>query len=168
MAEQIIRTSITDAMGPKYLTYAMYSIKDRALADLRDGLKPVGLRGLYTMAEMGLRASSKHKKSARVVVNVIGNYHPHGDISVYEALVRFSQPWSLRYPLVDMQGNNGSRDGDTPAAMRYTEMRLTPYAEQMLKDINKNTVNFKPNYDDTEQEPTVLPSLIPNLLANGM
>lgn len=167
MAEQIIRTSITDAMGPKYLTYAMYSIKDRALADLRDGLKPVGLRGLYTMAEMGLRASSKHKKSARVVGNVIGYYHPHGDISVYDALVRFSQPWSLRYPLVDMQGNNGSRDGDTPAAMRYTEMRLTPYAEQMLKDINKNTVNFKPNYDDTEQEPTVLPSLIPNLLANG-
>ena len=167
MAEQIIRTSITDAMGPKYLTYAMYSIKDRALADLRDGLKPVGLRGLYTMSEMGLKASSKHKKSARVVGNVIGYYHPHGDTSVYEALVRFSQPWSLRYPLVEMQGNNGSRDGDSPAAMRYTEMRLTPYAEQMLKDINKDTVDFKPNYDDTETEPTVLPSLIPNLLANG-
>lgn len=167
MAEQIIKQSIWDTMAPRYLTYAKYSIKDRALADDRDGLKPVGIRGLYTMHEMGLKSSGVTKKSARVVGNVIGYYHPHGDISVYEALVRFSQPWSLRYPLVFMQGNNGSRDGDSPAAMRYTEMKMTPYAEQMLKDINKNTVDYKPNYDDTEQEPVVLPSLIPNLLANG-
>lgn len=167
MAERIIKQSIWDAMGPRYLTYAKYSIKDRALTVAKDGLKPVGIRGLYTMNNMGLKSNGAPKKSARVVGNVIGYYHPHGDISVYEALVRFSQAWSLRYPLVFMQGNNGSRDGDSPAAMRYTEMKLTAYAEQMLKDINKDTVDFKSNYDDTELEPKVLPSLIPNLLANG-
>ena len=158
---------IEDEMRASYLDYAMSVIVARALPDVRDGLKPVQRRILYAMSEMGLRPGSAFKKSASVVGEVMGKYHPHGDAPIYDAMVRMAQSWSLRYPLVDGQGNYGSVDNDPPAAMRYTEARLAPIAEEMLADIDKNTVDFTPNYDESRNEPTVLPARLPNLLVNG-
>lgn len=158
---------ITEEMKESYLDYAMSVIVSRALPDARDGLKPVQRRILYTMNEMGLRHNAKFVKSARVVGDTMGRYHPHGDIPIYEAMARMAQDFSLRYPLIQGQGNWGSIDGDSPASMRYTEAKLTPIAEEMLKDIEKDTVNFNDNYDATRKEPVVLPSKIPNLLING-
>jgi len=165
--EKVITTFIEDEMKSSYLTYAMSVIVSRALPDVRDGLKPVHRRILYGMQELGLTHDKPYKKSARVVGDVLGKYHPHGDQAVYDALVRMAQDFTMRYPLVDGQGNFGSVDGDAPAAMRYTEVRLLPIAELMLSDIEKNTVDFVPNFDDTLQEPSVLPSAFPNLLVNG-
>ena len=145
----------------------MSVIVSRALPDVRDGLKPVHRRVLYGMSELGVLSNKQYKKSARIVGEVLGKYHPHGDTSVYDAMVRMAQEWSLRYPLVDGQGNYGSVDGDSPAAMRYTEARMAKIAEEMLADIDKNTVNYQLNFDDTLEEPTVLPSAFPNLLVNG-
>src|SRR3989338_7215961 len=145
----------------------MSTIIDRALPDVRDGLKPVHRRILYSMQEMGLRHSSKPQKSAKVVGHAMGNYHPHGDTAIYDSLARMAQDFSLRYPLVDGQGNFGSIDGDNPAAMRYTEARLDSIADQLLVDIDKDTVNFRDNYDGSHQEPVVLPTRVPNLLING-
>lgn len=158
---------ITEEMKESYLDYAMSVIVSRALPDARDGLKPVQRRILYTMNEMGLRHNAKFVKSARVVGDTMGRYHPHSDIPIYEAMARMAQDFSLRYPLIQGQGNWGSIDGDSPASMRYTEAKLTPIAEEMLKDIEKDTVNFNDNYDATRKEPVVLPSKIPNLLING-
>ncbi len=154
-------------MKTAYIDYSMSVIVSRALPDVRDGLKPVHRRVLYGMQELGVLSNRPYKKAARIVGEVLGKYHPHGDGSVYDTMVRMAQEWSLRYPLVDGQGNFGSIDGDSPAAMRYTEARLTRLAEEMLADIDKNTVDFRPNFDDSLQEPTVLPSRIPNLLING-
>src|SRR5579859_1742726 len=154
-------------MKESFIDYSMSVIVARALPDVRDGLKPVHRRILYAMNELGLVPGRPYKKSATVVVDVLGKYHPHGDISVYDALVRMVQEFSLRYPLVDGQGNFGSVDGDPAAAYRYTEARLTRIAMEMLADIDKNTVDFAPNFDDRLQEPKVLPSAIPNLLVNG-
>src|SRR5665811_1367851 len=154
-------------MRTAYLDYAMSVIVGRALPDVRDGLKPVHRRVLYAMNELGLVPGRPYKKSATVVGDVLGKYHPHGDSSVYDAIVRMVQDFSLRYPLVDGQGNFGSVDGDSAAAYRYTEARLTRIAVEMLADIDKNTVDFAPNFDDRLQEPTVLPSAVPNLLING-
>jgi len=154
-------------MRSAYLDYAMSVIVSRALPDARDGLKPVQRRILYAMHDMGLRANSAYKKSARIVGEVLGKYHPHGDQAVYEAMARMAQDFSMRYPLVDGQGNFGSIDGDSPAAMRYTEARLSRIAEEMLVDIDKDTVDFVDNFDGSLQEPTVLPARIPNLLING-
>ena len=165
--ENIISINIEDEMRGAYIDYSMSVIISRALPDVRDGLKPVHRRVLYGMAEMGLNYNRAPKKSARIVGDVMGKYHPHGDASVYDTMVRMAQPFSLRYPLVDGQGNFGSIDGDSPAAMRYTEARLQQIAGEMLGDINKNTVDFQANYDDTVQEPTVLPSGLPNLIING-
>ena len=168
MKEDAIRTvNINDEMQQAYLDYAMSVIVSRALPDARDGLKPVQRRILYAMYDMGLRANSPYKKSARIVGEVLGKYHPHGDSSVYEAMARMAQDFSMRYPLVDGQGNFGSIDGDPPAAMRYTEARLAPPALDMLAEINKDTVDFAPNFDDTLSEPAVLPASLPNLLVNG-
>src|SRR5918998_6861902 len=153
-------------MRSSFLDYAMYAIVSRALPDVRDGLKPVHRRVLYGMHENGLQPNRPYKKSANVVGAVMGNYHPHGDTAIYDTLVRMAQPFSLRYPLVDGQGNFGSLDGDPAAAMRYTECRLTRLATEMLRDIDAATVDFKPNYDESRQEPTVLPSRFPNLLVN--
>ncbi|MFN7088357.1 MAG: DNA topoisomerase (ATP-hydrolyzing) subunit A, partial [Candidatus Paceibacteria bacterium] len=161
------KREIGDEMRESYLDYAMSVIVSRALPDVRDGLKPVHRRILYSMHEMGLRHDAKYVKSARIVGNTLANFHPHGDIAVYDALVRLAQPFSLRYPLVQGQGNFGSIDGDSPAAQRYTEARLTQIAEELLQDIEKDTVDFQPNYDATKEEPKVLPSRIPNLLLNG-
>lgn len=165
--ERIIPINIEDEMKTAYIDYSMSVIVSRALPDVRDGLKPVHRRVLYGMLELGLQHNKPYKKSARIVGEVLGKYHPHGDASVYDTMVRMAQDWSLRYPLVDGQGNFGSMDGDPPAAMRYTEARLTKLAEELLVDIDKNTVEFKPNFDDSLQEPTVLPSRFPNLLVNG-
>src|SRR5918996_648476 len=154
-------------MRTSYLDYAMSVIVSRALPDVRDGLKPVHRRILYTMGEMGLSATSSYRKCAAIVGEVMGKYHPHGDVALYDALVRLAQDFSMRYPLVDGQGNFGSVDGDSPAAMRYTEARLTRIAEELLVDIDKDTVDFRPNFDDSLKEPTVLPAKIPNLLING-
>jgi DNA gyrase subunit A len=154
-------------MKSAYIDYSMSVIVSRALPDVRDGLKPVHRRVLYGMLDLGVTSTKPHKKSARIVGDVLGKYHPHGDSSVYFAMVRMAQDWSLRYPMVDGQGNFGSIDGDSPAAMRYTEARLKKIAEEMLADINKETVDFQLNFDDTLEEPTVLPSRIPNLLVNG-
>src|SRR5919109_834226 len=154
-------------MRKSYLDYAMSVIVGRALPDIRDGLKPVHRRVLYTMSLLGLVWNRGYKKSARVVGDCMGKFHPHGDSAIYETLVRMVQDFSLRYPLVDGQGNFGSIDGDPAAAYRYTEARLTPVAMEMLADIDKSTVDFVPNFDDRLQEPTVLPSGIPNLLVNG-
>ena len=154
-------------MKSAYIDYSMSVIVSRALPDVRDGLKPVHRRVLYGMHELGIAYNKAHKKSARIVGEVLGKYHPHGDSSVYDTMVRMAQEWSLRYPLVDGQGNFGSMDGDSPAAMRYTEARLRRISDEMLSDINKNTVDFALNFDDTLEEPTVLPSRIPNLLING-
>lgn len=167
MAERIISKSVGDIVKPRYKIYAHSVLEDRAIPDIHTGLKPVMLKNLYSMYDMGLKSNTKPKKAAKVVGDVLGRLHPHGDQSVYDAMVRTTQDWSLRYPLIDLQGNNGSRDGDPAAAYRYTEVRLTKYGEQLLKDINKNTIDFKPNYDDTELEPITLPSMLPNLLANG-
>ncbi|MBI1288949.1 MAG: DNA gyrase subunit A [Flavobacteriales bacterium] len=165
--ERIIPINIEDEMKTAYIDYSMSVIVSRALPDVRDGLKPVHRRVLFGMLELGVRSTSAYKKSARIVGEVLGKYHPHGDSSVYDTMVRMAQEWSLRYPLVDGQGNFGSVDGDSPAAMRYTEARLRKIAEELLSDIDKDTVDFSLNFDDTLQEPTVLPTRIPNLLVNG-
>lgn len=165
--DRIIPINIEEEMKSAYIDYSMSVIVSRALPDVRDGLKPVHRRVLYGMLDLGVTSTKPHKKSARIVGDVLGKYHPHGDSSVYFAMVRMAQEWSLRYPMVDGQGNFGSIDGDFPAAMRYTEARLKKIAEEMLADINKDTVDFQLNFDDTLDEPTVLPSRIPNLLVNG-
>lgn len=165
--EKIIQVNIENQMKSAYIDYSMSVIVSRALPDVRDGLKPVHRRVLYGMLDLGILSNRPYKKSARIVGEVLGKYHPHGDTSVYDAMVRMAQEWSLRYPLIDGQGNFGSIDGDSPAAMRYTEARLRKIAEEMLADINKNTVDFQLNFDDSLEEPTVLPSKIPNLLVNG-
>ncbi len=164
---QVIPVRIEDTLAKSYLEYSMSVIVGRALPDVRDGLKPVHRRILYAMYKMGITSSSPYKKSARIVGDVIGKYHPHGDSAVYEALVRMAQDFSMRMPLIDGQGNFGSIDGDNAAAMRYTEARLTKIAEELLRDIDKDTVDFVPNYDGTEKEPVVLPARFPNLLVNG-
>jgi DNA gyrase subunit A len=165
--ERIISVSIEDEMKTAYIDYSMSVIVSRALPDVRDGLKPVHRRVLYGMLELGVRSNSSFRKSARIVGDVLGKYHPHGDSSVYDTMVRMAQHWSLRYPLVDGQGNFGSVDGDSPAAMRYTEARLKRTAEELLSDLEKDTVDFSPNFDDSLSEPSVLPTRIPNLLVNG-
>ena len=154
-------------MRGAYIDYSMSVIISRALPDVRDGLKPVHRRVLYAMLELGNHYNRAYKKSARVVGDVIGKYHPHGDMSIYDALVRLAQDFSLRYPLVDGQGNFGSVDGDRAAAMRYTEIRMMRLSHQMLEDLDKETVDFTPNYDESLDEPSVLPTVIPALLANG-
>lgn len=163
----IIPINIEEEMRTAYIDYSMSVIISRALPDARDGLKPVHRRVLYAMFESGFLHNRPYKKSARTVGDVMAKYHPHGDFSIYNTMVRMAQPWSLRYPLIDGQGNFGSLDGDSPAAMRYTESRLKRIAEEMLVDINKDTVNFQPNYDDSDEEPSVLPAKLPNLLLNG-
>ena len=165
--EKLISINIEDEMKSAYIDYSMSVIVSRALPDVRDGLKPVHRRVLYGMHELGVRSNSAYKKSARIVGEVLGKYHPHGDTSVYDTMVRMAQEWSLRYMLVDGQGNFGSVDGDSPAAMRYTEARMRKIAEEMLADIDKNTVDHQLNFDDTLKEPTVLPARVPNLLVNG-
>jgi DNA gyrase subunit A len=165
--ENIITINIEEEMKSAYIDYSMSVIVSRALPDVRDGLKPVHRRVLFGMSELGVVSNKPFKKSARIVGEVLGKYHPHGDSSVYDAMVRMAQPWSLRGPLVDGQGNFGSVDGDSPAAMRYTEARMTKLAEEMLVDLEKNTVDFQLNFDDSLEEPTVLPSGFPNLLVNG-
>ena len=165
--EKIIQINIEDEMKSAYIDYSMSVIVSRALPDVRDGFKPVHRRVLYGMQDLGVYSNRPYKKSARIVGEVLGKYHPHGDSSVYDTMVRMAQPWSLRYPLVDGQGNFGSVDGDSPAAMRYTEARLRKIAEEMLSDLEKETVDFAPNFDDSLEEPTVLPTKIPNLLVNG-
>jgi len=165
--EKIVKVNIENQMKSAYIDYSMSVIVSRALPDVRDGLKPVHRRVLYGMLDLGVLSNRSYKKSARIVGEVLGKYHPHGDSSVYDAMVRMAQDWSLRYPLVDGQGNFGSIDGDSPAAMRYTEARLRKIAEEMLADIDKETVDFQLNFDDSLMEPTVLPSGIPNLLVNG-
>jgi DNA gyrase subunit A len=165
--EKLIPINIEDEMKSAYIDYSMSVIVSRALPDVRDGLKPVHRRVLFGMHELGVRSNTAHKKSARIVGEVLGKYHPHGDTSVYDTMVRMAQEWSLRYMLIDGQGNFGSVDGDSPAAMRYTEARMRRISEDMLADIDKETVDFKLNFDDTLKEPTVLPARIPNLLVNG-
>lgn len=165
--EKIIKINIEEEMKTAYIDYSMSVIVARALPDVRDGLKPVHRRVLFGMNELGVYSNRPYKKSARIVGEVLGKFHPHGDISVYDAMVRMAQEWSMRYPLVEGQGNFGSVDGDSPAAMRYTEARLKKLAEEALADLEKNTVDFKPNFDDTLEEPVVLPSKIPMLLLNG-
>ncbi len=165
--QKIIPVNIEDQMKSAYIDYSMSVIVSRALPDVRDGLKPVHRRILYGMDDLGLRANKPYKKSARVVGEVLGKYHPHGDSSVYDAMIRMGQPWSMRYPLVQIQGNKGSIDGDSPAAMRYTEARLEKLSDELLDDIKKDTVDFRLNFDDSLEEPTVLPAKYPNLLVNG-
>ena len=165
--QKIIPINIEEEMKSAYIDYSMSVIVSRALPDVRDGLKPVHRRILYAMNELGLTFNKAHRKSARVVGEVLGKYHPHGDTAVYDAMVRMGQDWSLRYPLIDGQGNYGHVDGDSPAAMRYTEARLSKIADEVLADIKKNTVDFQLNFDDSIEEPTVLPSKVPNLLING-
>ena len=163
----IQQVDIDQQMRTAYLDYAMSVIVSRALPDARDGLKPVHRRILFAMNELSMRSNAAYKKSARIVGEVLGKYHPHGDSSVYEAMARMVQDFSMRYPLVDGQGNFGSVDGDAPAAMRYTEARMGKMAEELLADIDKNTVEFIDNFDGSLQEPTVLPARLPNLLLNG-
>src|SRR6266699_825822 len=165
--EKIIPINIEDEMKTAYIDYSMSVIVSRALPDVRDGLKPVHRRVLFGMLDLGVLSNRPYKKSARIVGEVLGKYHPHGDQSVYDALVRMAQEWSLRYPLVDGHGNFGSVDGDPAAAYRYTEARLAPIAMEMLRDIEAETVDFVPNFDGYEQQPVVLPSRFPNLLVNG-
>src|SRR4051812_27559622 len=159
--------NIDNEMRTSYLDYSMSVIVQRALPDVRDGMKPVQRRVLYAMHEMGLRHSNRHRKSAGIVGEVLKNFHPHSDTAVYDALARMAQPWSLRYPLIDGQGNFGSVDGDPPAAMRYTEARMADITEELLRDIDKNTVDYRPNYDDSMRQPLVLPTRLPALLLNG-
>ncbi|HWO73129.1 MAG TPA: DNA gyrase subunit A, partial [Dehalococcoidia bacterium] len=158
---------IEEEMRASYVDYAMSVNVARAIPDVRDGLKPVQRRILYAMSELNLAAGARYSKCAGIVGEVIKLYHPHGDTPIYDALVRMAQDFSMRYPLVDGQGNFGSVDGDPPAAYRYTEARLSPIAMEMLADIDKNTVDFQPNFDDTKSEPSVLPARVPNLLING-
>ena len=165
--EKLIPINIVDEMKSSYIDYSMSVIVSRALPDVRDGLRPVHRRVLYGMYDLGVFSNKKHLKSARIVGDVLGKYHPHGDSSVYDAMVRMAQPWSLRYPMVDGQGNFGSMDGDPPAAMRYTEARLKKISDEILSDLDKETVDFQNNFDDTTKEPTVLPTRIPTLLVNG-
>lgn len=165
--EKIIKINIEEEMKSSYIDYSMSVIVSRALPDVRDGMKPVHRRVLYGMSELGVTSNKPYKKSARIVGEVMGKYHPHGDCSVYMTMVRLAQTWSLRYPLVDGQGNFGSIDGDSPAAMRYTEARMKKIAEEMLADLEKDTVDMTPNFDESLKEPTVLPSKLPNLLVNG-
>ena len=165
--DRIIKINIEEEMKSAYIDYSMSVIVSRALPDVRDGFKPVHRRILFGMNELGNTSDKPYKKSARIVGEVLGKYHPHGDSSVYFAMVRMAQTWSMRYTLEDGQGNFGSVDGDSPAAMRYTEARLSKLAEEMLRDIDKDTVDFQLNFDDTLKEPTVLPTRIPNLLVNG-
>ncbi|MCB0578429.1 MAG: DNA gyrase subunit A [Phaeodactylibacter sp.] len=167
LKQRIIPVNIEDQMKSAYIDYSMSVIVSRALPDVRDGLKPVHRRVLYGMSELGLTYNKAHKKSARIVGEVLGKYHPHGDSSVYDTMVRMAQSWSLRYPLVDGQGNFGSMDGDSPAAMRYTEARMRRISDDLLADINKDTVDFTLNFDDSLEEPSVLPTRVPNLLING-
>ncbi|HDD36451.1 MAG TPA: DNA gyrase subunit A, partial [Archaeoglobus veneficus] len=163
---ELIR-EISEELKSSYIDYAMSVIVGRALPDVRDGLKPVQRRILYAMYEMGLTSNKPYRKCARIVGDVLGKYHPHGDAAVYDALVRMAQDFTMRYPLIDGQGNFGSIDGDEAAAMRYTEARLAKIAEEMLADIDKETVDFVPNFDNTLKEPSILPAKIPNLLING-
>ena len=165
--EKIIKVDIETQMKSAYIDYAMSVIVSRALPDVRDGMKPVHRRILFAMNEMGIQHNTKHKKSARIVGEVLGKYHPHGDYSVYDAMVRLAQEWNMRYMLVDGQGNFGSIDGDSAAAMRYTEARLQQISNEILADIDKDTIDFQKNFDDTLDEPTVLPTKIPLLLING-
>ena len=165
--EKLIPINIEEQMKAAYIDYSMSVIVSRALPDVRDGLKPVHRRVLFGMHELGIKATGSYKKSARIVGEVLGKFHPHGDTSVYDSMVRMAQHWSLRYMMVDGQGNFGSVDGDSPAAMRYTEVRMQKISEDMLADIEKDTVDHRLNFDDTLQEPTVLPTRIPNLLVNG-
>ena len=165
--DRIIKINIEEEMKSSYIDYSMSVIVARALPDVRDGFKPVHRRILYGMMELGNTSDKPYKKSARIVGEVLGKYHPHGDSSVYGALVRMAQDWAMRYPLVDGQGNFGSVDGDSPAAMRYTEARLKKIGEDMMQDLYKETVDFQNNFDDTLQEPVVMPTRIPNLLVNG-
>jgi len=165
--ENILRVNIEEEMKSAYIDYSMSVIVSRALPDVRDGLKPVHRRVLFGMSELGIYSNRSYKKSARIVGEVLGKYHPHGDSSVYDAMVRMAQEWSLRYPLVEGQGNFGSVDGDSPAAMRYTEARLRKIAEESMADLDKNTVDFQLNFDDTLEEPTVMPTRVPTLLING-
>src|SRR5690554_4901295 len=165
--ERIIRINIEDQMKSSYIDYSMSVIVSRALPDVRDGCKPVHRRVLYGMYDLGILSNRSYKKSTRIVGEVLGKYHPHGDSSVYYTMVRMAQHWSLRYPLVDGQGNYGSVDGDSPAAMRYTEARMSKIAEETLADLDKNTVDFQPNFDESLSEPSVLPTRIPQLLING-
>src|SRR6202162_5354310 len=163
----VLPLQLENQMRSSYMDYAMSVIVGRALPDVRDGLKPVHRRVLYAMQDLGLVRGKPYKKSARVVGDVIGKYHPHGDVAVYDTIVRMAQHFSMRYPLVDGQGNFGSVDGDAPAAMRYTEVRLSRFSHAMLADLEARTVDFAPNYDETEQIPVVLPARAPNLLING-
>jgi len=165
--DRIIKINIEDEMKSSYIDYSMSVIVSRALPDVRDGFKPVHRRILFGMNELGNTSDKPYKKSARIVGEVLGKYHPHGDSSVYGAMVRLAQEWAMRYTLIDGQGNFGSVDGDSPAAMRYTEARLNKVGEEMMRDIEKETVDFQNNFDDTLQEPKVLPTRIPNLLVNG-
>jgi len=167
IAKETIASNLEQEMRQSYLDYAMSVIVGRALPDVRDGLKPVHRRVLYAMSELSNDWNKAYKKSARIVGDVIGRYHPHGDTAVYDTIVRMAQPFSLRYPLVDGQGNFGSVDGDSPAAMRYTEIRLSRLAHELLDDLDKETVDFYPNYDESETQPAVLPARFPNLLVNG-
>ncbi|MFH0778945.1 MAG: DNA gyrase subunit A, partial [Candidatus Eisenbacteria bacterium] len=162
--ERVKSVYIEDEMKSSYIDYAMSVIVSRALPDVRDGLKPVHRRVLVAMRDLGVFHDKPFRKSAKITGDVTGNYHPHGTVAVYDTMVRMAQDFSMRYPLVDGQGNFGSVDGDAPAAERYTEARLAVIAEHMLRDIEKNTVDFRPNYDETREEPTVLPGLVPNLL----
>ena len=165
--QKIIKENLEHVVGDRFGRYSKYIIQDRALPDVRDGLKPVQRRILYSMFKLGMFSDKPYKKSARIVGDTIGKYHPHGDTSVYDAMVRLSQWWKVNTPLIDMHGNNGSIDGDSPAAMRYTEARMSKAAEILLLDIDKRTVDFVPNFDDEEYEPTVLPARFPNILVNG-
>ncbi|MGL4858204.1 MAG: DNA gyrase subunit A, partial [Enterobacteriaceae bacterium] len=167
LAREITPINIEEELKSSYLDYAMSVIVGRALPDVRDGLKPVHRRVLYAMSVLGTEWNKPYKKSARIVGDVIGKYHPHGDTAVYDTIVRMAQPFSLRYMLVDGQGNFGSVDGDSPAAMRYTEVRMAKIAQELLADLDKETVDFVPNYDGTEQIPEVMPTRLPNLLING-
>ena len=164
---EIKNLSLASVMDERFSRYSKAIIQERALPDVRDGLKPVQRRILYSMNKDGNTYDKGFRKSAKSVGNVMGNFHPHGDSSIYDAMVRMSQSWKLREPLIDMHGNNGSMDGDPPAAMRYTEARISKIAGEMLRDIDKGTVDWVLNFDDTEYEPTVLPARLPNLLING-
>ena len=167
LIEKVSKETISEIMGSRFGRYSKYIIQERALPDVRDGLKPVQRRILYAMYKMGMTSNKAYKKSARIAGEVMGKYHPHGDSSIYDAMVRLSQPWKQSAILIDMHGNNGSIDGDSAAAMRYTEARLTKEAESLLEDIEKRTVQFVPNFDDEELEPVVLPAKFPNILVNG-
>ena len=167
LAKEVLQVNLEDEMRQSYLDYAMSVIVGRALPDVRDGLKPVHRRVLFAMSVLGNEWNKPYKKSARVVGDVIGKYHPHGDTAVYDTIVRMAQPFAMRYMLVDGQGNFGSVDGDAPAAMRYTEVRMSRLAHELLSDLDRETVDFTPNYDETEREPQVMPTRVPNLLVNG-